>query len=267
MKGNNNRMYNKDNEFKSRDLIDFYRLSNKICYNHQKLDFYNSTIYDNITNYNYEENSSMSIIHAAILKDGIVMASDSRSSKKINNVWSFNDSYNKLYYFSDIGLGVVSAGLNEFRNKTFTDLCIDVQTLYQSQPSDRNKMIDFVIETLNNALSFYNQLTGVDCQIIYGFTLDITIACKHESIPKLMSYSFSVKDGIRNDQIITTGKSITFGIPWMQKYFVDSIIENDTSAIDYKKKAEEIIQGLIVFSNKIDDPSFVGGKVSSILIK
>lgn len=260
-------MYNEIDNFNCRDNIDLYFENLNDSYEHQRIDIYKQGA-NCETFYNCGKGKSlMSIVHAAILNDGIVMAADSRSSKEDNGSWSFDDNYDKLYYFADMGLGVVSAGLNEFGDKTFTDLCEEAQRCCSNQSINLDKRIDFVINELNNELSFYTQKTGVDCQIIYGFILKTPILNHIESTPKLISYIFSPKDDINANHIIKTGSSITFGVSWMQKYFVDSTIRNDITALEYKKKIEAEIKGLIEFSNRFENPSFVGGSVSSIIIK
>jgi len=216
-------------------------------------------------NENTEENK-MSIIHAAVLKDGVVMASDSRSSKNTNGKWDFDDSYDKLYYFSDINLGVISAGLNEFGDNNFTYLCKQAEMLYKNSLLDPGKCIDLVIDQLNNALMYYNQFTGADCQIVYGLIANQSVFNTIRKTPKLIAYTFSRKNGVNSIKTIKRGESVTYGVPWMQNYFVGRSVNKDMSANEYGIEIQKLLKDLIIFSNKYDDPSFVGGNVKSLVI-
>lgn len=213
------------------------------------------------------EENKMSIIHAAILKDGIVMVADSRSSKMQDGTWQYEDCYEKLYYFSDINLGVVSSGLNEFGGDTLTDLCKKIEESNKYHRFNSDERIDFVIDQLNNALSYYTQKTSVDCQVIYGFTYNQNIIEHDVKTPKIFYSTFSLREGVNKATSIRTSSSVTYGIPWIQNYFINQVIEKDVSCENYLSKVQKMFADLIAFSNHYENPSFVGGDVKAIIIR
>lgn len=213
------------------------------------------------------EDKCMSIIHGAVCKDGVVLVSDSRSSKKVNGIWEFNDSYVKQYYFSDINLGVISAGLNEFGDDKFIDLCTKAETMYDSNFVSKNESVEKIINQLGNSLQYYANTTGYNCQVIYGFMSSQMLFGKTIKTPKIISTEYApLKNPIVN-QSIQTQASVTFGVSWMQNYLVNRKNQEVLTADEYAVEAKDMLEDMIRFSNRYDKPSFVGGKVNTLVIK
>ncbi len=239
-----------------------YSISNG-CKNAENFEFVNN----NLTYPCYDKQNNcfggydMSIARAKICKDGIVMWADSRSSAYKNGNFMHTDNYKKIFYSKVFRVGILSTGLNEFGDLSFTQVCERAEEYAKSYDKDT------FIKSINDKISLHTALCGEKTTVAYGmFEKRKVMDEPPVLLPTVKAYEFAYGKTNNVYTNYSVGNSYNSGVTWAVNYLSDFVGYNDSAAF-CAEQTKAVIEKMIALDNAVRPDSVIGGDVHFLIIR
>jgi hypothetical protein len=235
------------------------------------LDFEDETSYNNIVSHTYQldcdyskwpyndykyllthdkDCSTMSIITASHFNESIIIASDTRSTSKLNMVPQYDDAYKKIAFVPNSNIMAISSGMNEFGDKNFEQL---ISTVRADDISTVAKQIAEII----NPVAQKREMSTIVALFQYVGAYPVGLSCEFNGSSKITNI----------DVAHCWGCFYAAGVEWAYKLMTEEMDfmaaqDNPVPAIHSAMKAI-----ITLSAYKKGDYGKIGGNVDMAVLK
>lgn len=201
--------------------------------------------------------TKMSLMHVHISKDGLLMVSESRSTKRDGDQFIYDDNFRKIYYSEKFKTGICSVGLNVFGPDKLGDLIANAEN-----DPDINTPEAFM-DRINSFVYYFANKYDITTTVCYGRARSCLAKVL---LPEIVTFDFG-KGKIDKAAASNCDSYVSAGIDWGRECLSNFAEQHTLMSIDdYTNKIVRLMKDLIAVDHKYNKTSFIGGNIQILKI-